>query len=1014
MKKFLRIFLAVNSLLFCACKSSTESAFYKTYSVSEDGIYVKRGWLSRDIFATPDELPRRWIFIKNPDEDDITTIKKIALQNDSVLNTNIFSRERDEDWTFVMPFNLNSEDIEQFRSSGEIQAFSISEIGDNWEFYINGELVRSEVYTNSYGQITRHRVMRNLYFPVDTHLLKEGKNYAVFHIIGAPNYSKTGIGRINLVSYYKWYRSVNQQLTLLSVIICLIIAFYHLITFISTREKSNLFFVFFLILLNSYFSSELDVFLSVSNSVTLDRVQSLILLLASCAFFYFMETLFLPKTSIRIFAYMVISVLSSASIFLIPLPLMEYSFNIIKFMPFVFFISELFFIFRSFRSGNTSIYFSSVPNISKIFTALAFGTIPFVWVFNINIFVLFSLFYWAGSVLSLYHMMQETKQEHGELEQYNKHLEDAVALRTKELQNKTNMLEENKMLLEDQTSAALAASRAKSDFLAKMSHEIRTPMNTILGMLEFMRTDNMDDIQKNYFVNIKSMANALMHIINDILDFSKIESGKLKLIPVHYNLYELYENLTALNKFVAHGKELDFKSSFSPELPLVVYGDEIRMRQVIMNIVNNAIKYTRHGNITLDFAYKKDLEDNELLIVSVKDTGIGIKEENLAVLFAEFEQFDREENRGIMGSGLGLAIARQFVEMMDGRIEVETEYGKGSSFRIVVPLIRGDSSKVEQKNKSENNFVKTKQGEVIYALIVDDTPVNLMVAKIFLSSHGLTVETAESGTEALEKTLSKNYDIIFMDQMMPGMDGIETTKHIRARGEKNCGSVPVIALSANAIAGAKEMFIEAGMNDFIAKPIESKKLNDVLLSFLPSHKIETIFMENNNMGAAPNQTAAIENPLMEAISKIEGLDTQMGRTQAGGIESYIEVLKTFCQSFDELARIIREDVQNKDWKDYGIRLHGFKGSLNTIGYADLAQRCRRLEFAGKIASKEHESNNEFNWSAEEAASICVEDIEPVLESILEFKQKLTGAGLFNANKHDKKEKITREELVKKT
>ncbi|MDR1278216.1 MAG: response regulator, partial [Treponema sp.] len=376
----------------------------------------------------------------------------------------------------------------------------------------------------------------------------------------------------------------------------------------------------------------------------------------------------------------------------------------------------------------------------------------------------------------------------------------------RELEDQRRAANERNRELEIQTRAAKVASEEKSKFLASMSHEIRTPMNTIIGMSELMRTDNLDETQKSFLTDIRKMSKALLQIINDILDISKIEAGRMELVPVHFNLSELYDNICSLNRFSAEVKDLEFRHTLDPRLPPVIYGDDVRIRQVLTNLLNNAIKYTARGWV--EFRAERLLRNGreDTLVFSVRDTGIGIRKEDFPKLFGNFQQLDRSANRGIMGTGLGLAIARKLVTMMGGEIVFDSEYGKGSVFTVYLPLAEGDPEKVTRK------LLKSRliAADTARVLVVDDNKMNLRVALAFLAAHNITADTAQSGSQAIEQVINKNYDIVFMDQMMPGMDGIEAVRRIRAlaeeRGIERVRAMPIIALSANAVSGAREFF----------------------------------------------------------------------------------------------------------------------------------------------------------------------------------------------------------------
>jgi signal transduction histidine kinase len=378
---------------------------------------------------------------------------------------------------------------------------------------------------------------------------------------------------------------------------------------------------------------------------------------------------------------------------------------------------------------------------------------------------------------------------------------------------------------------AEAANNAKSDFLAVMSHEIRTPLNAILGLNELLSRSELDATQSKYLTDIRKSAQSLLTIINDILDFSKIEAGKMEIINGDYNLHALLDNLKSMFELLYQEKKLDFRFCIDEGLPVFVEGDENRLRQVLTNLLSNAMKYTPQGRVEFSAWLNPGPSSGELRF-DVKDTGIGIREEDAVKLFKPFEQLDTRRNRNVVGTGLGLAICFRLCRLMGGDLRLKSEYGVGSTFSVAVPYrpAEGGAGDVLPGVFKEFSAPAAK------VLVVDDIEINLELTEAMLQSFGITVDLANKGEDALELIRNTTYDVIFMDHMMPGMDGIETTRRIREFKGPG-GTVPIIALTANVINGAESMFLENQFNGFLAKPIEFASLNSCLRRWLPPDKI---------------------------------------------------------------------------------------------------------------------------------------------------------------------------------
>ena len=372
------------------------------------------------------------------------------------------------------------------------------------------------------------------------------------------------------------------------------------------------------------------------------------------------------------------------------------------------------------------------------------------------------------------------------------------------------------------------ASNAKSDFLATMSHEIRTPMNAVMGMTEMLIRSDPTPKQTQYINNIHNSSKSLLSIINDILDFSKIEAGKLTIVNQNYNLRDMLKNLFNMFNYMFSEKGLSFNFNTANTLPERVVGDEVRLRQILTNLLSNALKYTQEGFVS----FAAWLSEDNMLRFDIHDSGIGIRKEDIPKLFKPFEQLDMRKNKNVVGTGLGLAISYQLCRLMDGQMLLKSTYGEGSLFSVSVPYVLATENVLAEENEEIVEFVATGAR----VLVVDDIEINLIVADTLLNIFDIRPDLAHSGAEAITLTRKNTYDAVFMDHMMPEMDGIEAVKLIRAQGKQ----MPIIALTANAISGMREMYLENQFDDYLSKPLEIDCLNQCLRKWLPGYMIQNL------------------------------------------------------------------------------------------------------------------------------------------------------------------------------
>lgn len=522
-----------------------------------------------------------------------------------------------------------------------------------------------------------------------------------------------------------------------------------------------------------------------------------------------------------------------------------------------------------------------------------------------------------------------------------------------DLTKEKNMLEE-----------VVRANEAKSQFLANMSHEIRTPINGILGMDSVLLKECHDENLREYAKNIQSAGQSLLSIINDILDISKIESGKMEILTIRYQLFSVLNDCYNLTKIKLQNKPVSFIMQINEKLPSWLYGDEVRIRQIINNFLSNAVKYTKEGNITFELDFEEKTDEQILLVITVRDTGIGIKEEDLGKLFESFTRIEEKRNRNIEGTGLGLNLTKNLVNLMGGEVFAESTYGKGSCFTAKIPQKIADAKPMGDFGKRYQQYLSTSDDDKLSflapdakILVVDDVTMNLKVVKGLLKATKIQIDTAVSGSECLECVKTTPYQMIFLDHMMPEMDGLETLEHMKNLADNPNAQTPVIMLTANAIVGAKEEYIEAGFTDYLTKPIRETELLEMILKYLP----EELVCENGGQGIEKSQDAQdMEQPEaggegaepLQRLEQLEGLDVKTGLTYCMNEEDfYIEMLQEFLQA--DKASQLKHFLAEEDWDNYRTTVHALKSTSLTIGAAHLSGEAKALEMAAKEGNMDY-------------------------------------------------------------
>ncbi|MDR3139558.1 MAG: response regulator [Treponema sp.] len=1056
--------------------------------LNEYTLYLKNGFEGKDIIVLPDTSNGTWRAIppRVGNQKKPVQIKYSGLPGIPRRTFLAPFGKKDREYTFLIPFTISRE---QFAFLTENRSFNpgiyLACLGDNWEIFLNGNTVKAEIHLDEEGQIRSHRVWRSIFFPLDKSLFIPGSNILAFRIVGSPDYECTGMFYADpfYIDEYELITRTNDESIIIGLCgIYIFMGFYHLLLFFSRpKERYNLYYCILSMLIGLYLLLRTRTIHDfIPDSAILFRLEYGSIMMILPVVIAFLEDLNFGKYSLINILYGAVCFLLALTQGIFPLSYGEDAlivWRIIAVMGVAYIIgNDVVYAFcclvQKKQKANKNASRLEILKVSLIETPqgnIMIGTFILVvtglmdlisYIFShIGIvhysrygFFIFTITTTLILVRRFMYLFLQLDYMNSALELTNTNLETTVQDRTREL--------------EEQTQRAESASRAKSAFLARMSHEIRTPMNAIIGMSELaLREESHPNLMAEYVNDIKHAGHNLLAIINDILDFSKIEAGSLKITPVSYSLASLINDVISLVRVRIIEKNLLFTVNVDASIPNNLWGDEVRIRQILLNLLSNAAKYTHQGYVKLTVRGSPEKEEGLLsLYFEVADSGIGIKAEDTEQLFGDFVRVDLERNKGIEGTGLGLAITRNLCRLMGGNISVSSEYGRGSVFTAhirqsyagggVLAAVENPASKeslllhenpayaesfrftLENLGVPVKMYAQEREGffreletgayafafvSIIFAaetterikarslktvpvllegldkkgamenmlrlpmpaysvpaaiilngnirperrlsgrvrfiapaaeiLLVDDIPTNLKVAAGLLALYQIKADTVLSGIESVNMVQQKNYDIVFMDHMMPGMDGVEATARIRALGGR-FRELPIIALTANVVSEMREMFLKSGFNDYLAKPIEMIRLDDILRTWLPEQKREIPH------SAAPSPGAQKISSPGEEIPPVEGLDIKRGITMTGGSPGvYREILELYCKDVEKRLDILSQVPRAETLPLFTTLVHALKSASANIGAAALSEEAARLEIAGRerdmTAIREH-------------------------------------------------------------
>ncbi|GHV36025.1 hypothetical protein FACS18949_14960 [Clostridia bacterium] len=831
------------------------------------------------------------------------------------------------EYTLLLTFDMSEDGYDYLTQTDVFPGIFLGAISDNWAIYLNGRPVHSEIYRNADGSLRTHVDRQEVCFPMEAYAFRVGANLLAIRLVGDPHSTDLGLYYENPY-YLDDYEQMNQHRSdlLLSVMvgIHLFSGVFFLLAYFGRGQTHYTVFGFVSVFVALYmFTRTSLIYQLIPNSNISQRFEYIAMFLLGATLGLFVTYVGLKRITIvnKVFtaAFIVLSVAECFGSQQFAIDLLSVGQILaLGYLVYVFVYCLAYHFFKALfkaKAGTRRAAFSDMVSNSILGSTLIASSFVFVCcLLDLLSAVLFHvkgtlIFYgFLAFVIDISpSLSQEVNRLYGLLQQNNLKLEEIVSQRTAELQNQMHSAEQARLDAEN-------ANRAKSDFLAVMSHEMRTPMNAITGMSELILRDKPEKRVREYASGIFQAGHNLLTTINDILDFSKIESGQMTLVNAPYELETLLRDVTDVIHMRLMDKPIEFICDVDRAVPRELVGDVTRVRQVLTNLLSNAAKYTHEGRITFTVTCKLDGNEAEMSF-AVSDSGVGIKPEDMGRLFGEFVQVDQVKNKGIEGTGLGLAITRRLCIAMGGGISVTSEYGKGSVFTATFLQIAdnyeplGAVSEFAYKEYAPPEMIFTAPDARV--LIVDDIATNLVVAEGLMEGYGMQVTTCSSGREALEFAENNAYDVIFMDHMMPGMDGIETTARLRTSGWKK----PIIALTANAVLGAEEMLKNSGMDDLLSKPIDTRQLDIALTRWLPNNK---------------------KIPVSAPIAPTQNSEARKQK-----------ILKTFIKDCEGYIKVLPEYASSPDLKPFVITVHALKSACANVGAAELSEQAKALERAGR-------------------------------------------------------------------